>query len=642
MKKNLIPQLAQFTYLLVAAANSFAVDAIEIAEGKSALAEIVIPDQAGPAEKYAAQELLDFLHRISGAQFAIVPESKSLNRSRFCVGRTRVSEPVRDGLRNADVDTFVVRSTDRGIVLAGVSDRATLYAVYDLLERELGCRWPAPGKAWEEVPQRKRIVLKPVTRIERPAMKYRYERMTFLPTSGAWEKECLVWAVRQRINIGYDWPTNAAAAESLGAYGGFRGYMWPHSLPHLADIEKLYREHREWFALVNGKRVLGQPKNANLCTSNPEVISFMANLLSESFALQPQAEFLPLGPGDGTAFCQCDRCRALDTGGNWSHSGVTMPALGDRWLTFVNAVADKIAVTNPGRKIYTLAYHQTFSPPLKTRPRPNVMIQVVNSRPEGVCFVHEVATPGCANNSLFLQNFKGWSSITPGGMMAYQYMPHSTFCLMPLPAPDKFVADIRRLSDAGCVGYEGQSGFRTFGLFGITLYAAAKAMWNPQINPGELLKDYCDSAFHESSKPMQSFFRTLAGGQKAADHTHTGIWTALPPDILKRARADMDKALSRARQEKVRRRLAALDAHFKYAEEGCRAYRLAEEAVQKHDSQLLDQAATLARQAESKLQAAQQADPECVNVELPPRQLDRFLKGARAAIAKGTTGTIRY
>jgi hypothetical protein len=616
-----------------AAASSPDEEAIRLASDKAALAEIVVPDEPGPGEQYAARELSDYLYRISGARFSILPESQTSQRPRLFVGRTRAAAPALADLRGADVDSFAVRRVGRDILLVGISERATLYAVYDLLERDLGCRWLAPGKAWEEVPEKLQLGLSPTNRIERPGLRYRFERMTYLPTSGAREKECLVWAVRQRFNVGCEWPPIAAAGETLAPYGGFRGFMWPHSLPHLTDVEKLCREHPDWFALVNGQRRLGEPKNVNLCTSNPEVIAFMANLLSDAFKTQPQIEFLPLGPGDGTGFCQCDRCRALDTGGAWSHlDGVQRPALSDRWMTFVNAVADKVAVTNPGKKIYSLAYHQTFSPPLKVRPRPNVMMMVVNSRPEGLCFVHSVETPGCANNALFCRNFKGWSAITPAGMMAYQYMPHSTFCVMPLPAPHKFIADIRWLAQAGCIGYEGQSGHNTFGLFGITLYAVAKALWNPQINPDALLQDYCNAAFHEAGETMQSFFRTFALGQREAEHTSTGVWTALTPTILKQACQQMDQAQAQAREQKIKRRLAALDAHLRYAEQSRRVYDLTQEAARKRDRQLLDQAAQLARQAEARYRAAAKANPEYADLDLPPRSLNSVLRSAQAAI----------
>ncbi len=607
---------------------------IQIARDGTALLDLVLPDRPVPAEQFAADELRTYLQRISGARFVVVPEDRVTDRPCIHIGRTALAKSVLAELDSEDVDTFVVRPIGRDLVLVGASGRGTLYAAYDLLEEDLGCRWLAPGEAWEEVPSRPRITLSIAARTERPGLKYRYERMTCLPTAGLREKDCLTWAVRQRINIAFDWPA-AGSGDLFAPYGGFRGVMRPHSLCLMTDFNELYREHPDWFARVKGQRRLGStPTHTNLCTSNPDVIVFVTGLLASAFDEQPQAEFLALGPGDGLDFCECERCRALDTGGVWDYGGNAHPALADRWLTFVNAVADGVAVRHPTRKLYTLAYHHTFAPPVQVKPRPNVMVMVVNSRPEGVCFVHKVETPGCPNNALFRRNLSAWSSIAPAGVLAYQYMPHSTFCNMPLPAPHKFIADIRWLSQAGCVGYEGQSSCRVFGLFGITLYAVAKAMWDPGINPDALIEDYCDSAFHESSEAMQSFFLALAEGQRRADHTSTGVWTSFTPEVLSAARRYMDKARGDARGEKVKRRLRALDAHLKYAEEGYGAYGLAQQAVRKRDPQLLDLAEKRAREAEAGFMAARQADPECVDLELPPKPLDRMLTEARGALNK--------
>jgi len=247
-----------FLVLMAIVANPAVADAgvaIEIARDKSALIDIVVPDKAGPAERYAASELVKYLGRISGASFTFVSESQASQRPRLCVGKTRKAEPVLAELCNEDVDTFVVRQIGQDIILVGASARATIYAVYDLLERDLGCRWLSPVKGWEEVPQDLHVILSPHDRIERPGMKYRFERMTYLPKTGLREKDCLTWAIKQRINVGYEWPATPSDGETLLPYGGFRGYMWPHSLPQLTDVDKLYREHPEWFALVNGKRV---------------------------------------------------------------------------------------------------------------------------------------------------------------------------------------------------------------------------------------------------------------------------------------------------------------------------------------------------------------------------------------------------
>ncbi len=52
------------------------------------------------------------------------------------------------------------------VVLAGAGDRGTIYAAYDFLERELGCRWLAPGDLWEEIPKRPTVEAPPGSRIE--------------------------------------------------------------------------------------------------------------------------------------------------------------------------------------------------------------------------------------------------------------------------------------------------------------------------------------------------------------------------------------------------------------------------------------------------------------------------------------------
>ncbi len=610
---------------------------LEVAKDGSALGQIVLPEAPSPAETFAAQELQKHVQQISGATLAVVSEPQAADGSHILVGKTGAAGPVLADLQKEDRDAFAVRRIGRDLVLVGPSDRATLYAVYDLLERDLGCRWLAPGAAWKEVPTRSHVAIAAADRTERPGLKYRYERMTYLAQPGSREHDCLVWAVRQRINIGYEWP-QAANAELLARCGGFRGFMWPHPLPHLTDMEKLVREHPDWLALVKGKRQMGStPVHTNLCTTNPEVIEFVTRLLSKAFDAQPEAEILPLGPGDGVGFCECERCRALDTGGSWSHAGTSYPLLADRWLTFVNAVAERLAATHPDKKIYTLAYHQTFAPPVKVRPRPNVMIMVVNSRPEGVCFVHPVERPDCTNNALFCRHFQDWRSMTPAGMMAYQYIPHSTFCRMPLPAPHKFVSDIRWLSQTGCVGYEAQSGYKMFGLYGLSLYAVAKAMWNPSLNPDALVKDYCDAAFHEASEPMQRFFAELERGQREAEHTSTGIWTCLTPGVLARANELLQEARSAARDEEVRSRLAAIGAHFSYARMACEVYRLAEEAAAKRDPKLLDEAESLARRMDEQSAADREATGACLDIDFPANGLSRVLGPVRNALKRPAT-----
>jgi hypothetical protein len=109
-------------------------EAVELASGKSALVEIVIPDKAGPAEQYAARELSDYLHRICGTRLSVIPESQTSQRPRFFVGRTRAAATVLADLRGADMDAFAVRRTGRVNLLVGVNYAEQSRSVYDLTQ----------------------------------------------------------------------------------------------------------------------------------------------------------------------------------------------------------------------------------------------------------------------------------------------------------------------------------------------------------------------------------------------------------------------------------------------------------------------------------------------------------------------------
>ena len=70
-----------FLIALLAAASNPATglgdDAPVLADGGKALARIVIPRQASATERFAAEELRDYLEKISGARLDIHPETET-------------------------------------------------------------------------------------------------------------------------------------------------------------------------------------------------------------------------------------------------------------------------------------------------------------------------------------------------------------------------------------------------------------------------------------------------------------------------------------------------------------------------------------------------------------------------------------
>jgi len=103
---------------------------------------IVQADQATEPEKYAAQELTNFLSRVTGASFPVVAESSLSGKTRgIYVGWTQYA--ARNGIEASKLgeEEWIIRSIGKDLVLTGGRPRGTMYAVYEFLERQVGCHW---------------------------------------------------------------------------------------------------------------------------------------------------------------------------------------------------------------------------------------------------------------------------------------------------------------------------------------------------------------------------------------------------------------------------------------------------------------------------------------------------------------------
>jgi hypothetical protein len=264
------------------------------------------------------------------------------------------------------------------------------------------------------------------------------------------------------------------------------------------------------------------------------------------------------------------------------------------------------------------------------------MIQVVNSRPNYVCFVHRFQKEDCPHHVKFRQGLEQWAAITPAGVMVYEYTPHSTFCSMPFPAPHKFAEDISYLHRVGVVGYEGQSTPRIWGTYGITLYTIAKATWDPELDADDLVRDYCNHAFYEASGPLQRFIATIEAGLEAADHITEGIWTYMTPEVMAEARGHLDAAHAAAESDVVRKRLRCIEVGFRYGEMGSEAWRKAQQALADGDAALLREAIDLAEAAAKYCLDEQAKEPHYA--ALPGKLTSVYAEAWRRALEKIEAG----
>ena len=111
-----------------------------VQEGKSDY-QIILPNQPAPAEVTAARELQKYIKQVSNVTLPIAEPSAAGTHSIF-IGQTAQIASDLGGL-NFDTlrrDEIILKTLGSNLYLTGDAPRGTLYAVYELLEKELGIR----------------------------------------------------------------------------------------------------------------------------------------------------------------------------------------------------------------------------------------------------------------------------------------------------------------------------------------------------------------------------------------------------------------------------------------------------------------------------------------------------------------------
>jgi hypothetical protein len=258
-----------------------------IAEAKQSRYRIIVPAAATPDEQRAAQVLQEHILQISGAALPVIKASQSRSPYEIVLGQNERLDDLRLGI-NFNVlkeDGFVIRTDSARLIIAGGSEKGTLYGVYTFLEEYLGCRMYTP--AVKVVPQHDRIALAPISaNTQVPVIGFRdtHYRVTWDAAYTEWHK------------LDHD------------AGGGRPDWgMWVHTFNTLVPPEVYYNQHPEYFAEVKGKRIPTQ-----LCLTNPEVAEITIQSLRRMIAANPAAKYWSVSQNDNRDFCTCDKCKHID------------------------------------------------------------------------------------------------------------------------------------------------------------------------------------------------------------------------------------------------------------------------------------------------------------------------------------------
>lgn len=483
---------------------------------------IVVPDKPTPQEEYAAKDLRHHLELMTGGAVPIVPEAKRGKAVPLYVGRCKTPPDLHVDLAGLGVEGIHVKTSGPAILFAG-NRRGVLYAVYTFLQDDLGCRWFTPDCAtW---PKSGTIDITHVDRRYAPPLEYRAGDYPVLKPGD--------FAVRLRMN--------GRVCEQSEEQGGTVGV---HSLAHtfaaLVPPERYFKEHPEYFSLVNGKRQSGY---AQLCLTNPDVLRLAIEGVRKWIEAHPNQSVFSVSQNDTFNFCECEKCAAV-AAEEGSQAGPM--------LRFVNAVADAIAKDHPNIAIETLAYQYTRKPPKITRPRPNVIICLCSIE---CCFIHPLGED--AFNKSFVDDIVGWSRIC-NRLWIWDYVINYAHSICPFPNLNVLRPNIRFFIGHGVKGIYEESCYYTKGseLQELRNYLLAQALWNPDCDTGKATGEFCAAYYGAAGPFVRRYIDLIHTATQQNAKLHVAIYTHprdyVTPEMISQSQALFDHAVAAVKDDPVR------------------------------------------------------------------------------------------
>ena len=467
---------------------------LTLAENGTSPFRIVIPAQAIPSERYAAEELQSYLLKISGAKLPILTDSESAGKHEIVLGETSRARKSRERFAFGDygTDGFNLQTENGRLFITGGRPRGTLNGVYSLLEEKLGVRWFTPEL--EKVPKATRIRLPELDETKLPALEYREVFWTEVMRDAG-------FAARHRMNGQH----NKLTEKHGGPFAVY--YPFVHSFDSLIP-PALYDAHPEYFPLIDGKRAKGYVQR---CLTNPEVVKLAIQKVREWIKEHPEANIISVSQNDTGSWCHCPDCKALDD--REGSPAATM-------LQFVNAIATDIQNDFPKVRIDTLAYQYTRKNPKTLRPHANVIVRLCSIE---CCFAHSLGDCSSEENRRFRDDIISWQPSAPL-LYVWDYTPNFAHYEQPFPNFDALQPNVQFFVRHGVKGLFEQGNYSPggYGEMGpLRAYVLTKLLWNPETNVKGHIAEFCQAYYGKAAESIMAYVELMQAQVRGkAVHAH--------------------------------------------------------------------------------------------------------------------------
>jgi hypothetical protein len=462
-----------------------------VKEGRS-VATIVVPKEADEWTSKAAQWLKEYVQKASGAELTIVSEDQVPPGTLISVGHTKLAE--RAGIDVSDLkwdgcklvakaNVLYLIGRDQTKLIASypwVGAKGTCRAVLTFLEDFCGVRWFLPSPKGELVPQARNIsVPADLSKTFTPAFAYTDGRSTY--------------------NTELDHPAgvlNEPGGTPASLANNFRKAMiitpGGHTYYDSVPAGKYFKDHPEYFALINGKRT---GDGNHLCSSNPDVKRLILEYTRKRF--DEGWECQSIGQEDGYLRCECAECEKLDNyrykpdGGSYEKfmNEVLRDTPCERLFLLDKYVIDEVKKSHPDHKVVLMCYCPTAWPSKKIKYF-------------GDNVIADVQHP----NTEYIEAWRGKTSGMTGKTDWF-----NTQCPMGVNvhmSPRELAGWMRQLHQSGIIGIS-QYGEGNWGLQGPVFYLLGRLLGNPDQDYQPIIDEYCQGVYGKAGDSMSQFFQAI-------------------------------------------------------------------------------------------------------------------------------------
>lgn len=505
---------------------------------------------ATQTEQFAAEELMRYLNRVTGANFSLVTSCKLPQHALVVGPGAHLAE------LGVDIDSerlgeegFIIRMVGDRIVIAGGRPRGTLYGVYTFLEDLVGCRWYTPTV--EKVPER------PTLDIGSPDLRF-VPKLEYRETFFVGHAFDGFWSARNK--------NNGQFARLYGFQGGkVRYYPFVHTFEHLLSPKDYFQKHPEYFSMVDGQRIR---ERTQLCLTNPDVIRIATERVRGWIRDHPDVNIVSVSQNDWYNPCQCPDCKAIDDR-EGSHAGTL--------ITFVNQIAEAIERDFPQVIVDTLAYQYTRTPPKHVRPRHNVCVRLCSIE---CCFAHPLETCDhvCSfanriHGDSFQRDLEGWAKMCDR-LYVWDYVVNFHHFVMPFPNVDVLGPNIRYFIRNNVKGIFEEGATSVWGrteFIELKSWLLAKLLWNPDLDADTLIREFIAGYYGKAAPHVQAYLDLLRDSLAAVPDAHFGIYDPpripyLTDDVLRQAKAHFEGAKKAAESPTVLERVLLAELPIRYWE----------------------------------------------------------------------------